>query len=84
MFSMVKKTRKLFLPPDLQLHLFDSMSTPILLYGSEVWGCEDMDLIDHFYLKYKHTTPYVIDYGELGIILLHLKIKLGSLIFGIK
>ena len=54
MFSLVKKAlkKKLFLPPDLQLHLFDSMITPILLYGSEVWGCENVDLIDHFYFKY--------------------------------
>ena len=82
MFSLVKKARKIFLPPDLQLHLFDSMITPILLYGSEVWGCENVDLIDHFYLKYcrslsdvKHTTPNIMVYGEFGIIPLHLKIK---------
>ena len=73
MSSLVKKARKLFLPPDLQLHLFDSMITPILLYGSEVWGCEKADLIDHFYLKYcrslldiKHTPPNIMVYGELG------------------
>ena len=60
------------------------MSTPILLYGSEVWGCEDMDLMDHFYLKYKQTTPYVMDYGVLGIILLHLKIKARVLNFWYK
>ena len=51
MFSLVKKARKLFLPLDLQLHLFDSMITPILLYGSEVWGCETMDLTDHLILN---------------------------------
>ena len=82
MFSLVRKARKLFLPIDLQLHLFDSMITPILLYGSEVWGCENVDVIDQFYLKFckslldvKQTTPSVMVYGELGTILLHLKIK---------
>ena len=82
MFSLVRKARKLFLPIDLQLHLFDSMITPILLYGSEVWGCENVDVIDQFYLKFckslldvKQTTPSVMVYGELGTIPLHLKIK---------
>ena len=37
MFSLVRKARKLFLPLDLQLHLFDSMITLIFIYGSEVW-----------------------------------------------
>ena len=36
MFSLIRKARKLFLPLDIQLHLFDSMITPILLYGAEV------------------------------------------------
>ena len=91
MFSMVIKARKLFLPPDLQLHLFDSMITPIVLYGSEVWGCENVDINNHFYLKYcrslldvKHTTPNIMVYGELGIIPLHLKIKALVLMFGIE
>ena len=51
MFSLVRKARKLFLPFDIQLHLFDSMITPFLLYGTEVWGCENVDINDQFYLK---------------------------------
>ena len=51
MFSLVRKARKLFLPIDIQLHLFDSMIIPILLYGAEVWGCETVDIIDQFYLN---------------------------------
>ena len=39
LFSLMKKSRKLSLPIDTQLHLFESMIVPILLYGSEVWGC---------------------------------------------
>ena len=38
MFSVLRKTRKLCLPIDIQLQMFDSMISPILLYGSEVYG----------------------------------------------
>ena len=89
MFSLVRKARKLFLPFDIQLHLFDSMITQILLYGTEVWGCENVDLIDQFYLKVcqslldvKQTTPSVMIYGELDTTALHLKIKSRVLSFG--
>ena len=82
MFSLIRKARKLFLPLDIQLHLFDSMITPMLLYGTEVWGCETVDIIDIFYLKFckslldvKQTTPSVMVYGELGAMPLQLKIK---------
>ena len=42
-FSILKKSRKLHLPIDLQLQLFDSMVAPILLYGSEITGFEKSD-----------------------------------------
>ena len=38
MFAGLSKSRKLHLPVDIQLQLFDSMLIPILLYGSEVTG----------------------------------------------
>ena len=82
MFSLVRKARKLFLPFDLQLHFFNMMITPILLYGSEVWRCENVDIIDQFSLKFcksllavKQSTLGVMIYGELGTMPLHLKIK---------
>ena len=88
MFSLVRKARKLILPFDIQLHMFDSMITPILLYDTEVWGCENVDIIDQFYLKFckslldvKQTTPSVMIYGELGTTPLHLKIKSRVLSF---
>ena len=52
MFSVMKKARKLSLPVDMQLHLFDTMISPILMYGSEVWGIENIDIIDRFKLKF--------------------------------
>ena len=36
MFSVLQKARKLYLPVEMQLNLFDTMVAPILLYGSEV------------------------------------------------
>ena len=74
MFSVMKKSRKLSLPIDIQLHLFESMIVPILLYGSEVWGCENVDIINQFQLKFckmllglKQSTSNIMIYGELGI-----------------
>ena len=74
MFALLKKARGLKLSIDLQLHLFDSMVTPILLYSSEVWGCENTNIINQFQLKYlkmllnvKKSTPSYMVWGELGI-----------------
>ena len=47
-FAVMKKSRKLSLPVDLQLKLFDHMIAPTLLYGSEIWGYENCDLIENF------------------------------------
>ena len=38
MFYVLRKARKLSLPIDILLQLFDVMVAPILLYGAEVWG----------------------------------------------
>ena len=43
MFALITKARKLHLPIDVQLELFDAVVTPVVLYGSEIWcheGCE--------------------------------------------
>ena len=49
------------------------MVAPILLYGSEVWGYEDCNVIETLHLEFckyvmrvKKTTPNCIVYGELG------------------
>ena len=46
MYSVLSKSRKLQLPIDLQLQLFDSMVVPILLYGSEVTGFENSEILE--------------------------------------
>ena len=74
MFAVINKSRKLNLPESLQLHLFDTISMPILVYSSEVWGFENLRIIEQFQLKYcklilnlKPSTPNCMVYGELGI-----------------
>ncbi len=75
MYSMVGKARKLGLPVDIQLHLFDSLILPILLYGCEVWGHSNLDALKSMQLGfYKHilklnkSTPNCIVHGETGTI----------------
>ena len=46
MFSVLRKTKKLNLPIDMQLQMFDCMVVPILLYGSEIYGYEKSDIIE--------------------------------------
>ena len=38
MFSLITKSRRLDVPIDITLDLFDKLVLPILIYGSEVWG----------------------------------------------
>ena len=46
MFSVLKSSRELELPIDLQLELFDSLVLPILLYGCEIWGFENIEILE--------------------------------------
>ena len=73
MFSVLRKTRKLSLPIDIQLQMFDGMVSPILLCGSEVYGFEDSSMIESIFLQFykiilhfKKSASNNILYGELG------------------
>jgi hypothetical protein len=73
MFSVLSKARKLCLPVDILLQMFDAMVVPILMYGSEVWGYENNSIIESLHLEFckyimkvKKCTPNDIVYGELG------------------
>lgn len=52
MFSLLRKTRKLLLPIDLQIDLFDKTVVPILLYGSEVWSSQLCNLANKLQLRF--------------------------------
>ena len=51
--------RKHGLSVKIQLDLFDKMVKPILLYGCEVWGFSNNDIIEkvHSLLHLKSSTP---------------------------
>ena len=74
MFAVLSKSRKLHLPVDIQLKLFDSMVIPILLYGSKVTGFEKHDILERLCIQYykivlkikKKTMPNLMLYEELG------------------
>ena len=67
------RINNLHLPIDLQLKLFDQTVMPILTYGSEIFGFENLDLLEkihtHFLKKItkcRRSTPSYILYAELG------------------
>ena len=73
MFSLLKRCRKLHLPIDIQLDLFEKCVQPILLYGCEVWGSQSIDLVSRAQLRFlklalgmHKTTPSCMIFGDLG------------------
>jgi len=91
MFELIKKSRSLFLDIDTILKLFDSTIVPILLYGSEVWGYSNSDLIERLHLRFckivlhvKKCTTSSMVYGELGRLPLKRHIQSRMLNFWIR
>ena len=73
MFAILKKARRLGLDLDIQLQLFDSVVATVALYGCEVWGFGNTNIIDKLQvrfckilLKAKRSTPTCMVLGELG------------------
>lgn len=73
-YSLLNKIKTISLPVDIQIDLFEKMVKPILLYGSEIWGIGNLDIIEQVQLKFykqifglKLSTPNYMVYGELGI-----------------
>ena len=82
LFSLLKKSRSLALSFDIQIDLFNKMIKPILLYGSEIWGTGNIDILERVQLKFfklifnlKNSTPSYMIYGELGITPLYVDIQ---------
>ena len=72
-FSLHAKARRLQLPPDIQVEIFEKTIFPILLYGSEIWGYANLEQLEIFYRKFlkrvlglNKTTANCIIYGEVG------------------
>ena len=73
MYGVIKKSRQNNLSVECQLDLFDKIVLPILLYGSEIWGFENLDLLERVHVQFckiilclKQSTPNMIVYAELG------------------
>ena len=84
-----KKIRNLNLPIDLQIKLFDHTIAPILLYGCEIWGYQNTQIIENVHndflrniLKLRKSTPLYILYAELGRRPLQINIKHRMIVFG--
>lgn len=74
MYALLRKIKALSLPYDIQIDLFEKTVKPVLLYGSEIWGFGNLDILERVQLKFykyifnlKKSTPSYMIYGELGI-----------------
>ena len=82
MILLFTRMNNLDIPIDLQLKLFDHTVVPILTYACEVWGYENLDMIEKVQNDFlrritcsKKCTPLYMLYGELGRYPLEITIK---------
>ena len=88
LFSLKTKRNKFRLPIDIYLKLFDNMIMPILLYGCEIWGHENLEMIESFYMKFLKNAIHVhskttncMVHGETGTTPIKIIIQQKILIF---
>ena len=86
-----KRIVNLHLPVDCQLKLFDQTIEPILLYGSETFGFENLQPLEKIHLdflksirKMKSSTPLIMIYGEFGRFPLEIQVKTRTIKFWAK
>ncbi|KAK6196333.1 hypothetical protein SNE40_001576 [Patella caerulea] len=88
MYSLLRKCRNNNLSISCQIQLFDKCILPILMYGSEIWGYENVDNLEkiqlNFYktiLNLRKTTPNCMIYAELGKLPIQCLIKMRMIQF---
>ena len=82
MYDILRQGRLHKLSISTQYDLFDKIVKPILLYGCEVWGFTNVELIERVHLRFcklllnlKKSTPNYMVYGELGAYPMNIYIK---------
>ena len=90
MFGTLVKCKQNFLPIDVCLDMFEKMVLPCMLYGSEIWGFNnllDLERLQLRYIKYtlklKKNTPTAMVYGETGILPIEYHVKFRMINFWI-
>ena len=88
LFALKTKRNKFRLPIDIYIKLFDNMIMPILLYGCEIWGHENIDMVESFYMKFlknaihvQKNTANCMVHGETGTTPISIIIQEKLLIF---
>ena len=86
-----KRIVNLHLPVDCQFKLFDRTIVPILSYGSETFGFENLQPLEKMHLdllktilKMKSSTPLIMIYGEFGRFPLENQVKTRMIKFWAK
>lgn len=82
MILLFTRINNLDIPLDLQLKLFDHTVLPILTYACEIWGYENVDMIEKVHNDFlrkitlaRKSTPLYMLYGESGRFPIDLTIK---------
>ena len=85
MLALLKTIILLKLPYDIKIEIFDKTVKPIPLYGSEIWGYGNCDIIEWVQLKFfkpiyrlKRSTPNHMIYGEIGIFPINIELIMLS------
>lgn len=82
MYSLVGTCRKLDLPVDIQIDMYNSMVVPVVIYASEIWEhyvIREIELMQTKFLKHvllvHRKTSNDIVYGELEVYPIVIQIK---------
>ena len=88
MYALYRKIRNISIPVDLQLNMFDTLIMPILTYGCEIWGFENIQTLEKIHLQFcrnilkvRTSTPKYMIYGELGRTTIDVNIKVRMISF---
>ena len=88
MFLLLQKARILRLPIDIVLELFDICVVPVLLYGCEIWGFENLRDVNVFHRNFLRTvlkafkcTPNCMLYGESNSVDMTTKVNIRIISF---